>query len=144
MIIIIIVMIIIIIVIVMLKVAVQDCFTVSLLHRELFPTRMLKWPRRNHAQVRCNILSAYHVQPAIMFDRADITFILALFELLKPLIDEGGEETGVPGENPWWQASENATYSSPKIQAPSETRTHRWQARKADVLTITSPQLMDS
>ena len=34
-----------------------------------------------------------------------------------------GEETGVPGENPWWWASENATYYSPKIQAPSETRT---------------------
>ena len=39
------------------------------------------------------------------------------------LTDEGGEETGVPGENPWRQASKNATYYSPKIQAPSETRT---------------------
>ena len=34
---------------------------------------------------------------------------------------EGGEETGVPGENPWWRASENATHYSLKIQAPSET-----------------------
>ena len=33
----------------------------------------------------------------------------------------GGEGTGVPGENPWRLASENAT--CPKIQAPSETRT---------------------
>ena len=36
---------------------------------------------------------------------------------------EGGEETGVPRENPWRLASENATFYSPKIQAPSETRT---------------------
>ena len=34
-----------------------------------------------------------------------------------------GEETGVPGENPWRRA--HATYYSPKIQAPSETRTPR-------------------
>ena len=50
-----------------------------------------------------------------------------LFELyfywLNHKTDEGGEETGVPGENPWRRASENATYYSPKIQAPSETRT---------------------
>ena len=26
------------------------------------------------------------------------------------LADEGGEKTGVPGENPWRQPSENATY----------------------------------
>ena len=51
-----------------------------------------------------------------------------LFELyfigwtIKPMKE--GEETGVPGENPWWRASENATYYNPKIQAPSETRTH--------------------
>ena len=44
-----------------------------------------------------------------------------LERIIKP--DEGGEETGVPGENPWQRASENATYHSPKIQAPSETRT---------------------
>ena len=37
--------------------------------------------------------------------------------------DEGGEETGVPGENLWRRASENATYYSPQIQALSETRT---------------------
>ena len=30
--------------------------------------------------------------------------------LAEPVTDEGGEETGVPGENPWGQASENATY----------------------------------
>ena len=30
--------------------------------------------------------------------------------LAEPLADDGGEETGVPGENPWRRASENATY----------------------------------
>ena len=28
----------------------------------------------------------------------------------EPLTDEGGEETGVPGENPWRRAPENATH----------------------------------
>ena len=43
--------------------------------------------------------------------------------MAEPLTNEGEEETGVPGENPWRRASEHATYYSPKIQAPSETRT---------------------
>ena len=58
----------------------------------------------------CNTLSAYHVHhavyhlvrrdsSAIKFDRVEIAFILALFYWLKPLTDEGGEETRVPGEN---------------------------------------------
>ena len=37
---------------------------------------------------------------AIKFDRAEIVPVSALFYWLKPLTDEGGEETGVPGENP--------------------------------------------
>ena len=37
---------------------------------------------------------------ATKFDRVEITFISAVFYWLKPLTDEGGEETGVPGENP--------------------------------------------
>ena len=36
----------------------------------------------------------------IKFDRLEIAFISALFYWLKPLTDEGGEETGAPGENP--------------------------------------------
>ena len=48
-----------------------------------------------------------------------LNFIL----LAELLIDEGGEETGVPEVKPWRRASENATYNSPKIQAPSKTRT---------------------
>ena len=64
-----------------------------------------------------NTLSSYHMQrimchvmrrdsSAIKFDRAEIIFILALFFLAEPLVAEGGEETRVPGENPWQQASE--------------------------------------
>ena len=47
---------------------------------------------------------------AIKFDRVEIVFISAVFDGLKPLTDEGGEETGVPGENPRRRASEKATY----------------------------------
>ena len=36
--------------------------------------------------------------------------LFELYLLAEPLTDEGGEETGVPGENPWRRASENATY----------------------------------
>ena len=38
----------------------------------------------------------------------DIYFSFIL--LAEQLTNEGGEESGVPGENPWRQASENATY----------------------------------
>ena len=37
---------------------------------------------------------------AIKFDRVEIAFILDLLHWQKPLTDEGGEETGAPGENP--------------------------------------------
>ena len=70
--------------------------TISSLRCKLFPTHMLKWPRRNRVQITCNTPSAYHVQPAachlvrrdssaIKFDRVEISFILALFCWLKPL-----------------------------------------------------------
>ena len=39
-------------------------------------------------------------------NRIYFSFIL----LAEPLTDEGGEEIGVPGENPWSRASGNATY----------------------------------
>ena len=38
--------------------------------------------------------------PAIKFDRVEIAFVLAFFYWLKPLTDEGGEETGVPEKTP--------------------------------------------
>ena len=89
-----------------------EIFTISSLRRELSPTRTLKWLGRKRVQITCNTSSAYHVQPAvchlvrrdssaIKFDRVEIALMLAfLFYRLKPLTDEGGEETGVPGENP--------------------------------------------
>ena len=40
-----------------------------------------------------------------------LNYIYFSFILLaEPLTNEGGVETGVPGENPWRRASENATY----------------------------------
>ena len=45
---------------------------------------------------------------AVKFDRVEIAFILSMFDWLKPLTNEGGEETELQGENPWQQASENA------------------------------------
>ena len=86
-------------------------FTISLLRGKLSPTRTLKWPRHNRVKITYNTLSAYHVQrvvchlvrrdsSAIKFDRVEISFILALLYWLKPLTDEGGKETRVPGENP--------------------------------------------
>ena len=54
------------------------------------------------------------------WNRIYISFIL----LAEQLSNEGGEETVVPRENPWQQASENATYFSPKIQALTQTQTH--------------------
>ena len=60
---------------------------------------------------------------AIKFDRVEIASTWALVYWLKPLTNEEGEETGVPRENPWQRASENATYKSPNIQAPTETWT---------------------
>ena len=61
-------------------------FTISSLHRELSPTRTLKWPGRNRVQSTCNTSSVYHVQlvvyhlverdsSAIKFNRVYITFI---------------------------------------------------------------------
>ena len=70
---------------------------------------------------------------------------LRFIVLAEPLTDEGGEETGVPGENPWWRASENATYYSPKIQAPSETQTRTIalvagkESRRANCYTMCCP-----
>ena len=37
---------------------------------------------------------------AVKFDRVEIAFIFDLFYWLKRLTDEGGEEIGLPGENP--------------------------------------------
>ena len=60
-----------------------------------------------------NTLSAYHVHmqhvvchvtrrdsSVIKFNRVETAFILALVYNLKSITNEGGEETGVPRENP--------------------------------------------
>ena len=81
----------------------------------------------NHVQhierATCHVAKGIKGSSAIKFERGEIAFILAVFYWLEPLTDEGGEETGVPGENLSWQASENATYLSLKIQTPTETQT---------------------
>ena len=105
-------------------------FTISSLHCELSQTRTLKFPKRNCVQItwthwalitcnECHVLR--RDSSAIKFDRAEITFILALFYWLKPLTNEGGEATGAPGENPWRQASENATcILKPENSSPNQ------------------------
>ena len=100
-------------------------FTISSLRRELSPTRTLKWPWHNQVQITCNTSSTYHMQHVVLHATwyKGTAQLLNLTELksylselyfigwtIKPMKDEEGEETGAPGENPWWRASENATY----------------------------------
>ena len=71
-------------------------------------------------QITCNTSSAYHMQHVVIratwYDGT--AQLLSLTEFKSHFfglyfiggIDEGGEETGVPGVNPWRRASENATY----------------------------------
>ena len=84
-------------------------YTLSSLRRELSPTRSLKWSgaivcksRATHpVSITCNKCHLVRRDSsAVEFDRVEIAFILALFYWLKRLTDVGGEETGVPGENP--------------------------------------------
>ena len=101
----------IIIIIIAFKVAVRDFLHSPRCAANCLPTRTLKWPRHNRVKITCNTSNVYHVQrvvchlvrrdsSAIKFDRVEIAFILTLLYWLKPLTDESGEETGVPGENP--------------------------------------------
>ena len=89
-------------------------FTFPSLRRELSPTRTLKWPGHNRVQITCNTSSAYHVQHVALratwyegtaqllsLTEFKSHFYLSFILLAEPLTDEGGEETGVPGENPW-------------------------------------------
>ena len=74
-------------------------------------------------QITCNTSSAYHVQHVVfratwLEGTAPLLSLtelnLHLFELLlsEPLTDEGGEETGVPGENLWRLASQRQKFQS--------------------------------
>ena len=76
---------------------------------------------RATCRVACHVVR--RDSSAIKFDRVEIAFIWAVFYGLNHWTDEGEEKTRVPRENPWQRASEHATYYSPEIQAPSETRT---------------------
>ena len=73
--------------------------TFSSLRHELSPTHTLKWPGHSGVQIMCNTSSGYHLQhavchlvqrdsSAIMSDRVEIAFILALSYRLKPLTDQ--------------------------------------------------------
>ena len=75
----------------------------------------------NCVQITCNTSSTYHVQLAVChvvrrdssatkFDRLEIAFYFGFILLAEPSTDEGGEETGVPGENPWRRASETVLH----------------------------------
>ena len=66
--------------------------------------------RLSHATCRVTCHLVLRDSSAIKFDRVEIAFYLSFILLAELLTDEGGEETGVPGENPWRRASENATY----------------------------------
>ena len=102
----------------------------------------LRTVSKTYAQVALVQPCTNHVQHIERLSRASVMLratwckgtarLLSLTELKSHLfelnfigwtINEGGEETGVPGEKPWGWASENATYYSPTIQAPSETWT---------------------
>ena len=109
-----------------------EIFAIFSLHRGLSPTHTLQWPGRNGVQITCNTTSmclsratcgvprgtkgqlSYYAGQSL--NRIYFSF---LFYWLKPLTDEGGEETGVPKENPWWQSSSDSTYKSPESQSPN-------------------------
>ena len=89
------------------------------------PNTMLKWCGRDHVKIACDTSGSNHVQhilQEIQRDSSAIKFktayVSALFHWLKPLTNEGGEETRVPRENPK-QASQNATYIKPKNSSPN-------------------------
>ena len=87
----------------------------SSLRHEPSPTRKLKWSERNRVQITCNTSSAYHVQLVVLsaawYEGTAQLLSLAEFKFEFYLIGwiinhEGGEETGVPREDPLLRASE--------------------------------------
>ena len=115
--------IIIIIIIIAFKGAIQDFFFLQSLHsaanhlqhvRSSGPGAIVCKSRATHrALITCKCHVTCQVvrrdSSAIKLDRVEIAFIWALFYWLNHYTNGGGEKTGVPGENPWWWASENAT-----------------------------------
>ena len=99
--------------------------------------------------------SAYHVQHVVLratwYEGTAQLLSLTeykshLFELYFIGWDINRWRRGVPGGNPWRRASENATYYSPNIQAPSETRTRTialvagYESRSANRYTTRRPR----
>ena len=59
----------------------------------------------------------------IVFERVKIAFILAIYHLLKPLTDAGGEETGVPKGNPIaWRKPLMTRFRNWHILEPNSSR----------------------
>ena len=61
----------------------------------------------------CNMLCAtWYEEIAQLLSLTELKshLFFSCISLAEPLTNEGGEETGVPGENPQQRASENATY----------------------------------
>ena len=127
-------------------------FTISSLRRELSPTRTLKWPGLSRVQITCNSSSAYHVQPAVCylirgdssavkFDRVEIAFVLAFYFIdwnHEPMKE--GRKPEYPEKTPddVFQKMPHTKARKFKPQTRLEPAIlHWWQARKADVLTIT-------
>ena len=129
-------------------------FAISSLRRELSPTCTLKWPRRNRVQITCNTSSAYHVQHVVL--RAtwyEGTAQLLSFTKLKPHLFElyfvgwiikpmkEGRKPEYPEKTPGdeLQKMPHTTAQRFKPQMRLElAQQHWWQARKADVLTVTT------
>ena len=84
---------------------------------------MCKSRATHPALITCNMSSyvphgmkgqlSYQVWQSL--NRIYLSFIL----WAEPLTDEGGEETGVPGENPWRQASEKSENDRLEITIPA-------------------------
>ena len=110
-------------------------FTISSLHCEPSPTRMLKWPGRYHVQITCNTLSPYHVQHVMLYATwfEGTTQLLNLTELKSHLFEldfvgwtinqwrRGGNWS--TRRKPLATSFRKCHILSPKIQAPRETLT---------------------
>ena len=85
--------------------------TVSNMYAQVARVQLCK-SRVTHSLITCIccVPCGTRDSSATKFDRVEIAFISALCYCLIPLTDKGRKETGVPRENPWWQASENDIY----------------------------------
>ena len=93
-----------------------DCAAKCLQHvRSSGPGVIVCWSRATlRALITCNVIIVGNVvrrdTSAIKFDRVLNRIYFSFILLPEPLTYEGGEKTGVPGENPRRRASEKNTY----------------------------------